>query len=149
MDPLLPEDFLCSLPESGYAGILARARAISQRHLDRLHALRERFPDALPQRLLDWLADSSRDAPPDRRRAPRFAGCLCRVFVSSGETARVRDRSAGGLGLLLGRAVEVGTILRLGTDGPEEVWVAAEVRHCRSQPEGCLLGCRLLAAGAG
>ena len=52
MDPLLPEDFLCSLLESGYARILARARAVSQRHLDRLRALRERFPDALPQELL-------------------------------------------------------------------------------------------------
>src|SRR5438270_5810726 len=98
MAPLLPEDFLFSLPESGYAGILARARAVSQRQLDRLRALRERFPDALPQGLLDRLTDSSRDAPPDRRRAPRFAGRPCRVFVSSGETARVRDRSAGGRG---------------------------------------------------
>src|SRR5439155_19735453 len=99
MDPLLPEDFLCSLLESGYARILARARAVSQRHLDRLRALRERFPDALPQGFLDRLTDSSQDAPPDRRRAPRFAGRLCRVFVSSGESAQVRDRSAGGLGL--------------------------------------------------
>ena len=39
MDPLLPEDFFFSLLESGYAGILARARAVSQRHLDRLRAL--------------------------------------------------------------------------------------------------------------
>src|SRR4051794_5251584 len=30
MDPLLPEDFFFSLLESGYAGILARARAVSQ-----------------------------------------------------------------------------------------------------------------------
>src|SRR5207248_3390451 len=112
-------------------------------------ALRKRFPDALPQELLDRLTDSSQDAPADRRRAPRFAGRLCQVFVSSGETARVRDRSAGGLGLLLGRPVNVGTVLRLRADCLEEVWVAAEVRHCRPQSEGCLLGCRLLATGAG
>src|SRR5438105_6342154 len=103
MAPLLPEDFLFSLPESGYTRILARARAVAQRQLDRLRALRERFPDALPQKLLDRLTDSSQDAPADRRRAPRFAGRLCRVFVSLGETARGRNRSAGGLGLLLGR----------------------------------------------
>src|SRR5438067_9353907 len=99
MDPLPPEDSPLSLPESAYARILARARAVSRRHLDRLRALRERYPDALPRGLLDRLTDPSRDAPPDRRRAPRSAGRLCRVFVSSGETAWVCDRSAGGLGL--------------------------------------------------
>ncbi len=56
----------------------------------------------------------------------------------------VADRSRGGLGIRVDRAIGAGTVIRVRpADAPEDVaWVRLEVRHCARRGRGWHLGCR-------
>lgn len=58
----------------------------------------------------------------------------------------VIDRSVGGLGVVIDRTVEVGTILSVRPrNAPETVpWVQIEIRSCRAENKEYLLGCRFV-----
>jgi hypothetical protein len=93
------------------------------------------------------------DIPRDRRAAPRFAcdvGGTCKPAVLADDkrwAGRVKDVSAGGLGLLVQRRFEPGTLLRVDLSGaepdaPQSLFVT--VVHLRPLPGGqWLLGCTL------
>jgi hypothetical protein len=90
--------------------------------------------------------------PNERRQAPRRHGNPTTVLISdaAGKAAPTRgvvvDRSAGGLRLTLGGAVEVRTILSV---RPAEVttimpWIQVEVKSCRPAEAGWEVGCHFL-----
>ncbi|MBI1917076.1 MAG: PilZ domain-containing protein [Planctomycetes bacterium] len=146
------KDSILSQPEMELSRLLDEARGLSQRSLERVRLLKELFPGELRGTALDDLERLEADARHDRRRTPRFAENPARVLVSpsrspgEGVIARVRDHSATGVCLRLDWPTEVGTILwmRPTTALPEERWVPLEVRHCRSETRGWLVGCQFV-----
>jgi CheY-like chemotaxis protein len=87
---------------------------------------------------------------PERRREPRHNASAGPVSVQGGP-GYLRDRSAGGLGLWLAAPVAVGTVLNVRLDPASEAereW-PAEVRHCRADAAGWIVGCQLVARGQG
>jgi hypothetical protein len=58
----------------------------------------------------------------------------------------VVNRSQGGVGMVVDKAFDKGTQLRIRVEGaPKEIpWVPVEVRHCRSAGRNWLIGCKFL-----
>lgn len=90
--------------------------------------------------------------PQDRRRAPRYPSSAEIAYTvannsSPGRVARVFDISDSGIGLLLGQALERGTLLTLefpATEGSPSHVICARVAHATEQSEGnYLIGCVL------
>ena len=144
---------ILSQPERELSRLLNEARGLSQRSLERVRLLKELFPDELTGTALDDLEQLEADARRDGRHTPRFADNPSRVLVSpsrsprEGVIARVRDHSTAGVCLRLDWPAEVGALLwmRPTTALPEERWVLLEVRNCRPEARGWLVGCRFLA----
>jgi hypothetical protein len=90
----------------------------------------------------------------ERRAHPRFARDLearCRVASAEAEplwVARVRDISAGGIGLLLSRELDVGELLTVEVrlaDGTHAAPQTARVTNTRAHLQGgWVVGCQLL-----
>jgi serine/threonine protein kinase len=88
----------------------------------------------------------------ERRASPRRGGHLVPVLIADaladGEQLRgwVLDRSAGGLGLLVGEALEIGTIVRVRPDGPEAAsrWVQVRVIYCNPERIRWRVGCQFV-----
>lgn len=91
--------------------------------------------------LLEFLSQFARHT--ERRTEPRLAGPHAGV-VLGGEPARMRDRSAGGLGLWMPRPVAVGSVLLIQFEGQSNPQHSVEVRHCRLDAGGWALGCRFV-----
>jgi hypothetical protein len=99
------------------------------------------------------MADERKPARPERRAAARHPCTLettC-LQATDGETAwdaQVIDISATGVGLLLKRRFEPGTLLSFRLEGPsgtQSFNALARVVHARRQPSGgWLLGCALV-----
>jgi len=143
---------ILSKPEEELSRFLDEARGLSQRSLERVRFLKELFPDELTGTALDDLEQLEAESRRDRRSTPRFADNPARVLVSpsrspgEGVMTRVRDHSASGVCLRLDWPAEIGTILwmRSTTPSPQERWMPLEVRHCRAEARGWLVGCRFI-----
>jgi hypothetical protein len=99
------------------------------------------------------MADKRKPARPDRRSAERHpcaldTSCLPAADGDNAWDARVIDISATGVGLLLGRRFEPGTLLSFRLEGRTEGQsfnaVARVVHATRQADGGWLLGCALL-----
>jgi hypothetical protein len=106
------------------------------------------------------IAEESVSTSANRRVTVRYHSGLhasCEPLAARGKSgldwrASVKDVSRGGLGLLLDRRFEVGTILTvdLTLDPHSNCMILARVAHCTPQPEGgWLVGCELLDRDAG
>jgi hypothetical protein len=122
-----------------YELLLQQTRDTANQIVGRLCALEEHFRGEAP---------SGRE----RRASPRLGGAGC-VRVSpedapgEQEPAWVRDRSAGGLGLLLVRLAAVDSLLDVAfPDGPS---VRVRVVHCHPEAVGWRAGCAVLGAAPG
>jgi hypothetical protein len=143
---------LLAQAETDLTWLLDEARGLSQRSLERVRLLKELFPDELVRTALDYLEQLDAEVPRDRRHAPRFADMSAPIHISPSEAqeegvlAAVRDRSATGLCLRLDWPAAVGSFLWMrATDAEPEVgWVPLEVRHCRPDTRGWLVGCRFV-----
>jgi serine/threonine protein kinase len=88
----------------------------------------------------------------ERRTSPRRGGNVVAVLVTDGlapeEPLRgwIVDRSAGGLGLLLCEALEIGTVVRVRPDRPDvpSRWVSVRVVHCRPERVRWRIGCQFV-----
>jgi hypothetical protein len=99
------------------------------------------------------MADERKPARPERRSSERHpctleTSCLRAAGGENAWDARVVDISATGIGLLLGRRFEPGTLLAFRLEGRTEgqsYHAVARVVHATRQAEGgWLLGCALL-----
>ncbi len=99
------------------------------------------------------MADERKHARPDRRSSERHpctleTSCLRAADGENAWDARVIDISSTGVGLLLGRRFEPGTLLAFrleGRSGGQSYHAVARVVHATRQAEGgWLLGCALL-----
>jgi CheY-like chemotaxis protein len=95
---------------------------------------------------LSEVAETLRQAVPDRRRFPRLTDRQYRIHIREGAEAWVRDRSGGGLGLWLPQPLPVRTVIHVRPEEPPSAtpWVPVEVRHCRGQDGGWAVGCRFV-----
>jgi serine/threonine protein kinase len=136
--------------------------------LERFRPQGDATADTLPTtapagRAADTLAEVKLAAGPDqgprpaaafveRRASPRRKGNLIPVQVADSlgkdETVHgwVLDRSAGGLGLVLRAALEIGTVVKVrperpGTPAP---WVQVRVIHCRRESVRWRVGCQFV-----
>jgi hypothetical protein len=68
--------------------------------------------------------------------------------LPEGEQLRgwVLDRSAGGLGLLVGEALEIGTLVRVRPDRPDVLsrWIQVRVIHCTPERIRWRVGCQFV-----
>jgi DNA-binding NtrC family response regulator len=80
---------------------------------------------------------------PERRGSLRLATAPTQVHVG-GELAQMRDRSSGGVGLWLATPLPVGSVLGLRVKEKEAPECSLEVRHCRPDERGWLVGCRFV-----
>jgi hypothetical protein len=88
----------------------------------------------------------------ERRASPRRGGNLVPVVVDDGlpdgEPLRgwVLDRSAGGLGLLVPEALEIGTLVRVRPDRPDVAsrWVQVRVIYCNPERIRWRVGCQFV-----
>jgi hypothetical protein len=60
----------------------------------------------------------------------------------------VMDRSAGGLGLLVCEALEIGTVVRVRPDRPDvpSRWVSVRIVHCKPERVRWRIGCQFVQA---
>ncbi len=143
---------LLAQSETELTRLLDEARGLSQRSLERVRLLKELFPDERVGTALDDLERLDGETPRDRRYTPRFADCSSPILVSpsrsqeEGVLAAVRDCSAAGLCLRLDWPAEIGSFLWMHTaETPTEGgWVPLEVRHCRPDARGWLVGCQFV-----
>jgi serine/threonine protein kinase len=88
----------------------------------------------------------------ERRASPRRRGNLVSVLVADSlaqqEPIRgwVLDRSAGGLGLLVGEALEIGTLMRVRAERSDVAaqWVPVRIIHCRPERIRWRVGCQFV-----
>jgi hypothetical protein len=88
----------------------------------------------------------------ERRSSSRRTGDLVPVLVADalGEEEPVRGwvqgRSAGGLGLFVGRALEIGTVVKVRPDRPGVAapWVEVRVIHCKRESVRWRVGCQFV-----
>jgi hypothetical protein len=147
MDTKEPDDKAAAMPRVFFR-LLDEARTISERVMDRLHALSDQFPTALPSELVEQVERIHFDPSHERRRFPRLRDSMIPANVSEPadligwSSALVIDRSPGGLALLLDTSMQEGTVLLVwfACEGEEEAWLPVEVRHCRSEGEKWLVG---------
>jgi hypothetical protein len=138
--------------ETELTWLLDEARGLSQRSLERVRLLKDLFPNDPVGTALDYLEQLDAEVPRDRRHAPRFADNSLPILVSpsqsqeEGVLAAVRDHSATGLCLRLDWPASVGSFLWMRTTeaAPEVGWAPLEVRHCRPDARGWLVGCRFV-----
>jgi len=143
---------LLAQSETDLTWLLVEARELSQRSLERVRLLKELFPDELVGTALDYLERLDTELPRDRRHTPRFADTPAPIHISpsqsqeEGVLAAVRDRSATGLCVRLDWPAAVGSFLWMRTTetAPEVGWAPLEVRHCRPDARGWLVGCRFV-----
>jgi hypothetical protein len=147
-----------------YRKMVAAAREVSRRALDRLHALHQRFPAEVPDVRAELLATvppapgagSERVPGSERRGVPRRTGPWLRAAVSEIDTPEqtvmswVCDQSPRGVGLWLPRRMAVGSVLYLSPlDVPEGTPCSlVEVRHLRPWEDGWAVGCRFIRLAA-
>jgi len=156
-----------------YHKMLAAAREVSRRALDRLHALHERFPAEVPDVRAELLAaappapavdagspppggGSERVPDSERRGVPRRAEPWLWAAVSEIDTPEqtvmswVWDQSPRGVGMWLPRCMAVGSVLYLRPlDVPEGTPCSlVEVRHLRPWEDGWAVGCRFIRLAA-
>jgi hypothetical protein len=129
-----------------YFRLLNDARGVSERTLERLHTLRDHFPSALSAELIEQVERIRTDSAHERRRVPRLPETSPTAVAEPDDLAEwarapVLNRSPGGLALLLNHAVEPGTVLLVwnGFAG-EDAWLPFEVRHCRPEGNGWVVG---------
>jgi len=121
--------------------------------LDKLRALQQQFPGAVPAKALDELEAFLLHPDWDRRVCQRCqsAGATVevrRVGPPGGKLrARLLDRSASGLGIRLPIPVPVGSFLEI-IPPDEQGTIVIEVRYCRAETDGWLAGCQVLTAAA-
>src|SRR5205814_1377306 len=88
----------------------------------------------------------------ERRRTPRLQGTSqpATVAAPADLTGWTRvpliDRSTGGLSILLDHSVEAGTVLLVwfSSSAESDAWFPVEVKHCRQEGEGWVVGMELL-----
>lgn len=135
-----------------YDALLHEAGEVAGRAVGRLRDLHDRFPDAVPDEVLDGLRHAQRDPRGERRAAVRLAGTSGRASVRTDlappAEARVLDRSPGGLRLRVGRPLVIGTVVEVRLTGDRR-WYPAQVRYCRPAPVGCIAGCEFAAERPG
>jgi hypothetical protein len=133
-----------------YDDLLHEAGEVSDKAVDRVRRLCERFPSAVPGSELEQLQRARPDPWAERRRMVRLVGGQEPIEVRTDPPparpaeAWLLDRSAGGLGLLLDRATEPGAVLGVLLPGAEGDWFFAQVRHCRPAGNGWVVGCEFL-----
>lgn len=89
---------------------------------------------------------------PKRRQAPRGIGAAVRAVLTNPDhtleptAVVVRNRSIGGLCLIVPSPVEVGSILHVRPmqDHLEDAWLAVTVRHCEPKESAWELGCQFV-----
>jgi hypothetical protein len=129
-----------------YGLALEAAEEVSEKSLEHLRDLQDRYPGGIPSEFTRRPA--SPEAGPERRWTPRFRSPLDQAVLSTlgrprREVAgRVLNRSWGGLSLLTASPVEVGSVMRL---RPVGQWPTApaliEVRYCQSLRGRWVVGC--------
>src|SRR5262245_48042263 len=134
--------------EAPYLRVLRQAQGMSRRMLERLRALHDDYPDAVPEWAIVWLDGLRRGGPQERRVALRLSDSPAEILVAptpdpaARRKALVRDHSAGGIGLYLPEPLEVGTILWVcPVDAPDDSWVPVQVRHCKPAGPDWRVGC--------
>jgi hypothetical protein len=143
-----------------YDLLLEETREVAQQSLNRLRALRDRYPSDFPREHLAYLQElpspSSTggvlERAADRRVSPRFPKMGTRLTIAgSGDENNIHDgllmdQSWQGLQILSPRPEEVGSVLAVhaadASEGFPDCWV--EVRHCRPQEGGWAVGCQRL-----
>jgi serine/threonine protein kinase len=88
----------------------------------------------------------------ERRGSPRRRGNLVPVLVADSPAQQepirgwVLDRSAGGLGLLVGEALEIGTLMRVRAERSDVAaqWVPVRIIHCRQERIRWRVGCQFV-----
>lgn len=136
----------------GYSQLLNEARDVSDRALDRLRALRDQFPTAVSGALVEQVERLRSEGAIERRGSLRLNDDLVVTAVTDPSApadwsrAEVVDHSAGGLALRLDYPVAEGTILLvwLGPVAPDKGWLPIEVKHCRPDEDGWLIGGQIL-----
>lgn len=140
-----------------YDALLDEAQDAAAKAVARLRELNRRFPAAVPGSLLEQLARTQADPRTDRRAAIRLAGDADRVTVRPVAPrgrlveARVLDRSPTGLSVRLDRPLRPGAVVRVRLPGDEgkQTWLPAQVRHCRADAGGWVVGCEFFDRPAG
>jgi len=144
------EGLLPGLSEAAYLRLLNEARDVSLRCVERLYALREAYPDAIPPEALATLGPAEGSPKHDRRRGLRRGCPGCGEVrhaerLGAGFPAYVIDTSPGGVGLLLPSPVAVRSVLKLQAatvSGGRPVRV--RVVHCEPSGTSWLVGCATL-----
>ena len=131
----------------GYDRLLAAAREVSALALGRLARLR----DFLPGGVVSAPPPEQAATGTERRAGPRWPSRPVPTTAFGVESplvveALARDRSESGVGLWSPEPFAVGMVLYLRpADLAEDIpGVLAEVRHCRAEAGGWVLGCRVL-----
>lgn len=140
--------------------LLKETREVARQSLNRLRALRDRYPSAFPREHLSYLQEicspsstrGAREREADRRVSPRFPKMGTRLTIagpsdeSSVHDGLLMDQSWQGLLILSPRPEEVGSVLEVHSANAAEdfpdCWV--EVRHCRPREGGWAVGCQRL-----
>jgi hypothetical protein len=155
-----PADSPAELTNHLYDLLLKETREVARQSLNRLRALRDRYPSAFPREHLLYLQELCSPSPTggvldrkaDRRVSPRFPIMGTRLTIASAEDGTVvhngflMDQSWQGLLILSPRPEGVDSVLEVhSADASEDFadcWV--EVRHCRTCEGGWAVGCRFL-----
>jgi len=140
--------------------LLKKTREVARQSLDRVRALRDRYPSDFPQEHLSYLQELSApsstggalERAADRRVSPRFPKMGTHLTIAgSGDKSSVHDgvlmdQSWQGLLMHSPRPEEVGSVLAVHAADASDVfpdcWV--EVRHCRPREGGWAVGCQRL-----
>lgn len=117
-----------------------------------LHGRNQRAPSPPPNKDAPQEDGCKSPAIGERRASVRRRGHTVSVLISNANadaepfSGRVRNRSLGGLCLVVPRAVEVNGILSVRTvdAGAETPWVQVEVKWCRAREGSWELGCEFV-----
>lgn len=130
-----------------YNDLLEEAAAVTARTVERLRVLIDEHPAAIPAPVIEQLLRVQSDPESDRRVTVRLPGGANTVPVTPcpPAQARVLDHSPDGLSLLTDALLLPGAVLsiRMSIPGGEK-WFTYEVRHCRPEGSGWVVGCELV-----
>lgn len=134
-----------------YAVLLDEARSVASESMRRLQQLSQRYPALFPDYLLSQVEQNFADPSKDRRGTVRLPDGQDQVVVRTcpppGITQEVHllDYSPGGVLVRLANPLDVGVMVGIGlAEAGRLIWHLADVRHCRREEDGWVVGCEFV-----